>query len=205
MAVWAAAAELQANLAPSATVVNLLDTVKGIKKSEPDNNIFLTPDEEKRNVELGRKANSFLDLQSIGAYALANYWTSRSASDRKAFVTLFGEVLEKIAFTNTSKFLGDLEVKVGKEKVLKDKAMVYTSIDHEKEGRVDIDFKLHQAENGAWVVEDILLDGVSLVRNLRTQCLKIIRDNSFEELMSRMRKKIVELDSSDIKDITGRD
>jgi phospholipid transport system substrate-binding protein len=205
MAVWATAAELQANLAPSATVVNLLDTVKGIKKPEPDNNIFLTPDEEKRNVELGRKANSFLDLQYIGAYALSNYWTARSASDRKAFVTLFGELLQKIAFTNTSKFLGDLEVKVGKEKVLKDKAMVYTSIDHEKEGRVDIDFKLHQADNGAWVVEDVLLDGVSLVRNLRTQCLKIIRENSFEELMGRMRKRIVELDSSDIKDITGKD
>jgi phospholipid transport system substrate-binding protein len=195
MAVGAVAAESQANVGPSTTVVNLLDTVKEIKKPEPENNVILTPDEEKRNAELSRKAHSYLDLQSIGAYALSEYWNSRSAGDRKAFVSLFSDLLEKVAYTNTSKFFGDLEVKMGKEKVLKDKAMVYTSIVHEKEGRIDIDFKLHQGGNGTWLIEDVLLDGVSLVRNLRTQCLKIIRENSFEELLSRMRKKV----------ITGRD
>jgi phospholipid transport system substrate-binding protein len=69
---------------------------------------------------------------------------------------------------------------------------------------VDIDFKLRQAGD-SWVVEDVLLDGVSLARNLRTQCQKIIRENSFQELLSRMRKKIREGDKEDLKDVTGRD
>jgi phospholipid transport system substrate-binding protein len=189
---------------PTSVITDLLDTVKHIKKAEPDKNILLSPEEEKRNAELSQKANRILDVQAISAYALWEHWDARSLQDRRAFVQLFSELLEKVAYTNTSKFLGDLEVTVHKEKTLKDKAMVSTSVVHEKEGRIDIDFKLHQGAGGSWLVEDVLLDGVSLARNLRTQCQKIIRENSFQELLARMKKKIVEKDTEDLKEITGR-
>jgi hypothetical protein len=54
-------------------------------------------------------------------------------------------------------------------------------------------------------VEDVMLDGVSLARNLRTQCQKIIRENSFQELVARMRKKIVERNADDLKEVSGRE
>ncbi len=82
--------------------------------------------------------------------------------------------------------------------------MVYTSVIHEEEGRIDIDFKLLSAST-SWVTVDVYLDGVSLVRNLRTQCLKIIRDYSFDELLSRMQKKIDERDTANLKEVTGRE
>jgi phospholipid transport system substrate-binding protein len=194
--------QVTANVIPSQVVQDLLETVKRIKKADADNNVVLTAEDERQNQELSRKANRLLDLEGISAYALVDHWNA-NPQDRKAFVSLFTELLEKVAYTNTGKFLKDLIVSINKEKVLQDKAMVYTSVVHEKEGRVDIDFKLHQA-GAAWVVEDVLLDGVSLVRNLRTQCQKIIRENSMQELLARMRKKIAERDKEDLKEITGR-
>jgi len=201
---WSLACSAQASVTPSTVVTDLFSTVKQMKKEEPDKNVVLTPADVKRNTELGQRVDRLLDIEGISAYALWEHWNSRGAQDRKNFVNTFTEVLERVAYVNTSKFLKDLEVSVNKEKVLSDKAMVYTSIVHEKEGRVDIDFKLRQAGD-SWVVEDVLLDGVSLARNLRTQCQKIIRENSFQELLSRMRKKIREGDKEDLKDVTGRD
>ena len=71
------------------------------------------------------------------------------------------------------------------------------------EGRIDIDFKLIPVEE-KWLLRDVYLDGVSLVRNLRTQCLKIIRENSYEELLNRMKKKIREADTATVSEVTGR-
>jgi phospholipid transport system substrate-binding protein len=200
----ASASQAQANVAPAAVVQDLFNTVKKIKKPDAENSVVLTPDEEKQNGELSRQVDRMLDIEAISAYALWEYWNARNAQEKKNFVATFTELLEKVAYTNTGKFLKDLSVSVNKEKVISDKAMVYTSIVHEKEGRVDIDFKLHQA-GGSWVVEDVMLDGVSLARNLRTQCQKIIRENSFQELVARMRKKIVERNADDLKEVSGRE
>lgn len=195
--------EAQANLVPRQLVKKLLDTVKRIKKSEPDEHILLTPEDERRNGELSRQINQMLDIEGISAYALWREWEKRSAQERDMFVDLFTMLLERVAYTHAGKFMRDLTISVHKEKVLKNKAMVYTSIYHEEEGRIDIDFKLLQNEKG-WLVQDVFLDGVSLARNLRTQCLKVIREHSFQELLSRMRKRIEEEGAEELEEITGR-
>jgi phospholipid transport system substrate-binding protein len=196
--------QAQASVPPTAVVQELLNTVKKIKKADAATSPQLTPEDEKQNSELSRQMNHLLDIEGISAFALWESWNTRSPQERKSFIATFAELLEKVAYTNTGKFLRNLDVSYNKEKILSDKAMVYTSIVHEKEGRVDIDFKLRQTGN-SWVVEDVLLDGVSLARNLRTQCQKIIRENSFKELLVRMKKKIEERNAEDLKEVTGRE
>ena len=46
--------------------------------------------------------------------------------------------------------------------------------------------------DGTWLIEDILLDGVSLRLDLRSQTQKILREESYEELKRRLRKKLNE-------------
>lgn len=195
--------EAKADLTPAQVVVELLNTIKMIKKADPDQNILLTPEEIKRNSELSHHVNQMMDIEAISAYALWKVWETQGPQRRNIFVAVFSELLAKVAYTNAGKFIRDLNVSVRKNKVRKNKAMVYLSVVHEEEGRIDIDFKLVYLKN-SWQVRDVYLDGVSLARNLRTQVLKIIREHSFEELLTRMRKKIVEEDTEDLKDITGR-
>lgn len=199
---WAIAGSAPASVGPSKVVEDLLGTVKKIKKAE--NDTALTPAEQRQNSELSKEVHKSLDIEGISAYALHDHWNKRSPQEKRAFVETFTTLLEKVAYTNTGKFLKDLDPNIKKEKILGKKAMVYTSVIHEKEGRIDIDFKLRQAST-SWVVDDVILDGVSLVRNLRTQCLKIVRDDSFQELLRRMREKIEKTEvDEDIDEITGR-
>ena len=60
---------------------------------------------------------------------------------------------------------------------------------HDKEGEVDIDFWLKQSSNN-WFVVDVILDGISMRNNLRSQFYKILKKNDFNELVRRMEKKL---------------
>jgi phospholipid transport system substrate-binding protein len=194
---------VRAEATPKDFVLELLDKVQGMKKAEPEDGVFLTPADTAQNNTLAEHINRMLDVEYISAYSLLGYWEKLDAPDRNRFLATFSELLSKVAYPNAGKFLKDLQVKVRKEKQVKEKAMVFTSVIHREEGRIDIDFKLLQ-KGPSWVVMDVYLDEVSLARNLRTQCLKIIRDHSFDELLSRMRKKIEERDTANLKEVTGR-
>jgi phospholipid transport system substrate-binding protein len=62
-------------------------------------------------------------------------------------------------------------------------------MEHESEGLIEIDYKLHKT-NGKWLIYDVILDEVSLVLNLKTQFHKIIEEESFSELVNRMSDRL---------------
>ncbi len=188
---------------PTQLIIRLFKTIKQIKKADPDKKIFLSPEEDKNNKELAVVLNRMLNIRYICSYALMKHWNHMLDTDRQFFVSVFTDLLSKVAYPNASKFLKDLTVTIRREKKIRNKIMVYTTVIHKEEGRIDIDFKLMRVHDG-WTVIDVYLDDVSLARNLRTQSLKIIRDHSFEELISRMTKKIKERDAAHLKEVTGR-
>ena len=49
-------------------------------------------------------------------------------------------------------------------------------------------------ENGDWKVYDFVIEGVSMIRNYRSQFTKIIRKDSYEVLVQKLTDKINELE-----------
>jgi len=56
---------------------------------------------------------------------------------------------------------------------------------------VAIEYQLHQAQ-GKWTIHDVLLDGVSMVTNVRTQIQQVIAKESYQGLVKRLRDKLTE-------------
>ena len=57
-----------------------------------------------------------------------------------------------------------------------------------------LDFPLNYRltkKNGTWYAYDVIVDGVSLVMNYRSQFGKIIGESSFQELLRRLREQKV--------------
>jgi len=106
---------------------------------------------------------------------------------------LLGNLFVHVAFPSSAKFFANLDVVYGKPRSKKDMMVVPLTVVHEKEGEVDIDFKMKQTEED-WQVVDVILDGVSMRNNLRSQFYKILKKNDFEELVRRMGKKLKETD-----------
>ena len=179
---WAGPAEKS----PEVAVQILLNEIKQIVEG-----IGLSDVKKAENKKHSKIAVSILKVGEISQKALGKYWKKHSAEQQDQFQKLLRDLFVHVAFPSSAKFFANLDLIYGKSKSKKDMTMVPITIVHEKEGEVDIDFKMKQyAKN--WLVVDVILDGVSMRNNLRSQFYKILKKNDFNELIRRMKKKLKE-------------
>ena len=169
---------------PKSAIKKLLGEIKQIVNK--DNLSDVEKAENKKHSDI---ALSVLKVPEISQKALGKYWSKHSEEQQKQFQTLLGNLFVHVAFPSSAKFFTNLNIVYGKTKSKKGVMVVPLTVVHEKEGEVDIDFSLKQAEAG-WQVVDVILDGVSMRNNLRSQFYKILKKNDFKELVRRMNKKL---------------
>ncbi len=174
------------NKSPEFAVKKLLGEIKQIVKK--DN---LSDAEKAKNKKHSDIALGVLKVPEISKKALGKYWSKHSVEQQQTFQTLLGDLFVHVAFPSSAKFFANLDIVYGKPKSKKDMMVVPLTVVHEKEGEVDIDFRMKQAEEG-WQVVDVILDGVSMRNNLRSQFYKILKKNDFKDLVRRMEKKLTE-------------
>lgn len=176
------------NKSPEFAVKKLLGEIKQIVKKDS-----LSDAEKAENKKHSDIALSVLQVPEISQKVLGKYWSKHSEAQQKQFQTLLGNLFVHVAFPSSAKFFANLNMVYGKPKSKKDMMVVPLTVVHEKEGEVDIDFRMKQSEEG-WQVVDVILDGVSMRNNLRSHFYKILKKNDFKELARRMGKKLKETD-----------
>ena len=165
--------------------------VQAITRMKPTNNSTLSAADQAANTAAAKEANAILDLPVVGQRTLGKHWQTRTPAEQQEFVALLEQLFTKVAYPKSAEFFHGLEVNFAKENITGPRATVKTTIKHPKEGLVSVDYRLSQ-EGGVWRVQDILLDDVSLAANLQSQFNKIITENSYVELLRRMRDKLNE-------------
>jgi len=129
--------------------------------------------------------------------SLAKNYKDRSEKEREEFTVLFKKLLENSYATKIENYQ-DETINYVKEQVKGKYALVKTQIIR-KDATIDVDYKLIN-EDGIWTVYDFVIEEVSLIRNYRSQFSKIIKTESYGALISRLRKKIEDLESNQNKD-----
>jgi len=167
---------------PQAAVQELLGEIRQIKKN-------LSGQEKADNQKHAHSALVWLNVAEISKKALGKHWAKRSDSEQKRFQALLGELFLHVAFPSSAKFFAELDLVYGKTTEEKQRTVVPLTVVHEKEGEVDINFRLTRTA-GNWQVVDVILDGVSLRNNLRSKFYKVITKKGFDELMRKMEKKL---------------
>jgi phospholipid transport system substrate-binding protein len=187
MACWMAASAFSAAAeSPTQLVRTLIQTVSSFK---PSTNGTLSEADRAHNMAVAERANAMLDIPGVSKRVLGRYWQERSPEEQKAFIDLLKELFLRVAYPKTATFFGDFEMTFKNEEVNGKRAVVNTTVSDPKEGLISVDYEL-QKQNDTWQIRDIVLDDVSLSRNLRSQCQKIITDHSYDELLRRMREKL---------------
>jgi phospholipid transport system substrate-binding protein len=165
---------------PTDTVKNLLEAVRSYNTGG-----------KAGNANAQKVVEETLPLQELSKQVLGAHWEKLSAEERKSFVQLLHDLLHKVAYPKSAEFFGDLQIAVVSEHLIGADAIVETTVSHPKEGQVTIEYKLHQS-GSQWVLTDVLLDGVSLITNVRTQMQQVITKESYQGLLKRMREKLTE-------------
>ncbi|MDA8561280.1 ABC transporter substrate-binding protein [Nitrospinae bacterium] len=124
--------------------------------------------------------------------SLAKNYKDRSDAERKEFTSLFKKLLEN-SYASKIENYKDEKIEYVDEKVKGKYAMVRTKIVR-KDGVVDVDYKMLN-DGGQWLVYDFVIEGVSLIRNYKSQFSKIISTESYGALVSKLSKKVNELEA----------
>ena len=143
-----------------------------------------------RRTEIRRVAQGLFDFNEMARLTLARHWKDRSVQEREEFVRLFTDLLERSYLTTIENYAGERVTFLG-ESVAGPYAQVRSRITTDRRMEFSIDYRL--IESGArWAVYDVVLDGVSLVSNYRSQFNSIIRTSSFADLLTKLRSRQIE-------------
>ena len=183
-------------LPPKASASDPMDQVK--QSTEEIRKIFKEmnrPDQkEERNAKLRAIVRDRFDLEEMSKRALARYWRDRTPEQKKEFVALFSDLLENIYLKKIKKHEGEVQkhendrVLYLDERIDDSYASVRTKIITYTGKEIPVEYKLLR-KDGKWKAYDVVIEGVSLIGNYRTQFNQIIRSSSYGDLIKRMRAK----------------
>jgi phospholipid transport system substrate-binding protein len=142
---------------------------------------------QERQVAVRKIADQIFDVQQTAQRALGPHWQARTPEEREEFVRLFADLLQQAYISKVDRYSGEKVRYVG-ETVDGDQATVRTRILTKQGSEVPVDYRM-QLENGHWRVFDVIIEGVSLVANYRTQFNKIIQTSSYQDLVARLKAK----------------
>jgi len=145
--------------------------------------------EEAKREKLRVLYNEMFDQEGLSRWCLGRNWNKLSEAQRKEFLPLFQQVLEKtygdrvLAYSD-EKILFDREVPISKGRV-----EVQTRVVTTKSKEVPFNYRVFQ-KGGMWKVYDVVVENVSLVMNYRSQFNEILAKGTPDELLEILRKKV---------------
>jgi phospholipid transport system substrate-binding protein len=146
--------------------------------------------EAQRRALIRSTVEEMCDWEEMSRRSLGRHWAQRSEQERKEFVRLFGQLLEKTYIDKVEGYSGE-KVNYVSERVDGDYAEVDVKIVTKKNTEIPVIYKLRSRDQ-KWLAYDMVVEGVSLVNNYRTQFSDILAKSSFEGLMKKLREKVTE-------------
>ena len=126
--------------------------------------------------------------EEMARRSLARYWDQRTDGEKKEFVRLYSDLLERTYMDKVEGYSGEKVTYEG-ESVDNGYAVVRIKIVTKKNTDIRVHYRLKRVEN-KWLVYDVSIEGVSLVNNYRTQFNSIILKSSYENLVKRLKERV---------------
>lgn len=143
---------------------------------------------QERRAKLRQVVLQRFGFDEMAKRSLGRHWNERSPQERKEFVKLFTDLLERAYVDRIEGYTGE-KIIYQEESVDGNFSEVRSKIVTKKNQEVPIIYRLEKNDSN-WEVYDIIIEGVSLVNNYRTQFSKIIQTSSFEGLVKKMQAKL---------------
>lgn len=185
------AVELVAASAWAAVTDEVKQTVDQVVATVSDSNLKKPENEAKRRAALKSSISRIFDYGEMAKRSLGVHWKARSSSEQKEFVNLFATLLEN-SYAGKIESYENEKIVYGKELVDGDYAEVRSKVVTAKRDEYSLDYRLLK-EGNRWMVYDVVIEGVSLVSNYRSQFNKIIINQGYGQLVKKLRAKSEEI------------
>jgi len=176
----------------SADAGGALDTVKSNADKVLD--VLRDPSLKSESARKNKKnkiraiAQKMFDFTELSKRTLAQNWGKFSPEQQKEFIDLYTSLLED---TYADKIMAYTDEKIvfTNEVTLTEKTVEVRSTVLRKTSEVPINYRVILKDDG-WRVYDVVIEGVSLINNYRTQFREILTNRPPATLLESIRKKV---------------
>ncbi len=131
-----------------------------------------------------------IDWATVARSSLGHHWAKRTRAEQTEFVSLFSRLLEETFIDKFETHHAELEkVDYLGEKIIDEYASVKAQVTTKDQIVHPVEYRL-QKSGQDWRIYDVLLEGVSLVKNYRDQFDEILARSSYEKLVADLRAKV---------------
>jgi len=142
---------------------------------------------KERRQKLWDTVKTIFNFKETSRRALGRNWLTITPQERKEFTDIFTKILRDFYIGKSDSYRGEKIVYV-RELVRENRGKVQTHFFTVDQKKIVIDFSMHRV-NGTWKIYDVIIEGVSMVSNYRSQFNSIIAKESFEGLMEKLAEK----------------
>ncbi len=169
-----------------------LDTVKGnvnaVVEAMKDPSLKGEAGKKVKREKVRAASDKMFDFVELSKRTLGLNWNKFSADQRKEFVDLYKAVLTD-AYEEKILAYTDEKITFTKEVPLTEKTVEVQSTVQTKTAEIPIYYRVIKKDTGEWRVYDVVIEGVSLINNYRTQFREIMANNQPDYLLETLRKK----------------
>lgn len=177
----ATAGVAQAAESPAVVVQGVADAVVAVLAEQK-----LTADQKRNKIQ--DIVYAHFDFATLSRLVLARNWKQLSAEQQQAFVEEFKRHLSMTYGKNVETYNNEHAVVTGDRAETGGDWTVKTKIVRPSAQDVLVDYRLRQ-EAGVWKVIDVIIEGVSLVANFRSQFQEIVSNQGPQKLIELLREK----------------
>jgi len=167
---------------PAAQVRTMLEKVMAI---QTDPKLQGSAFRDQRRAAIKKIIGENFDFNAMARQALGQYWGKLNESEWAEFKALFQDLFQESYTKLVLDFLKREKILYNQEETRQDRALIRTTIVRVNE-EIPVDYSLTLVE-GQWAVDDVTIDGVSIVRNYRQSFSRVIQRESFQSLLKKMR------------------
>ena len=143
--------------------------------------------ETKRRQMLRAIADEIFNWEEMAKRSLGIHWKARTPEEKKEFVKLFSDLLDRTYMGKIEKYSGE-KIAYANETIDGKYALLESKIFTKNDTEVAVNYWLIN-KDGTWWVYDVSVEGVSLIKNYRTQFNEILARSSYPELVKKIKSK----------------
>jgi phospholipid transport system substrate-binding protein len=161
-------------------VQQTIDTVLGILRNAK------IPLEEKKN-RVESIAYERFDFELMSRLVLARNWQKFSDKQKRDFVDAFKKHLSA-TYRDTLNTFRDERIEIGSSRLEKNDDVTVMTIVTGSTDTTKVDYRMRKGDQG-WRGIDVIIEGVSLVQNFRSQAQEIVSTEGPDGLIKKLRAK----------------
>lgn len=163
-----------------ATINKVIDTLKDPQLATPEQ---VVPRRERLREVIYRR----FDFGNMAQGAVGHTWNQFSSAQKDRFIQLFRQILEDAYLDKIESYQGEVFTFTREERPSDGMALI-DSVVTSKGKEFKLSYRLGK-EGSEWKVHDVVIEGVSLVANYRSQFQDILQRSTVDELIVKLEAK----------------